>query len=278
MPDNATFSSPPSAAIRGLSLALIVGGAALWLASFLLTLAAFSGLADDATQQFAGIVGIPWPAFGLVIFTLLIGAGTVMLTAGGTPPAREPRRVGLGATLLLAGFIGLWAAWALTADKIVTLISPEADLDCNFSLLVQCGANLDSWQGSVFGFPNPLLGLVGWAAVLVVGVALIAGIRLPRWLWWMFTAGVTGAMALVVWLIVQSIFVLGTLCPWCMLTWVVTIPVFWIVWLFVLKTGPESRVSRFASAVFGWIPLITLACYLLVALVAQLRLDVISYL
>ena len=30
--------------------------------------------------------------------------------------------------------------------------------------IVQCGTNLSSWQGAVFGFPNPIIGLAGFVA------------------------------------------------------------------------------------------------------------------
>src|SRR5690606_32922238 len=132
---------------------------------------------------------------------------------------------------------GWYASFALTIDKFLLLENPTADLDCNFSLLVQCGANLNSWQGAVFGFPNPLIGLGGFVAPIAVGVGLLAGARFARWFWIAFNVGVLGALAFVIWLIGQSIFVLGTLCPWCMLVWSVTIPMFWAVTLRNLAEG-----------------------------------------
>jgi hypothetical protein len=64
-----------------------------------------------------------------------------------------------------------------------------------------------------------------------------------------------------------------------MTTWFVTIPVFWVVTFHNLKSGniplpDEGR--RFFAAGYGWIPLITLVCYLVVAVAAQLQLDVIN--
>ena len=64
---------------------------------------------------------------------------------------------------------------------------------------------------------------------IVVGVAILAGARFARWFWWLFELGMTFAFVFVIWLIGQSIFVLGTLCPWCMVTWVVTIPTYYVV-------------------------------------------------
>ncbi|AWB86652.1 vitamin K epoxide reductase family protein [Mycetocola zhujimingii] len=187
----------------------------------------------------------------------------------------------LAVFLILAGIIGEIAAFALTVEKIHTLSSPGESLSCDFSVLVQCGANLESWQGSVFGFPNPLLGLAGWAAPIAVGISILAGARFARWYWALFNLGLAGALAFVIWLISQSIFVLGTLCPWCMVTWSVTIPAFLAVTLYNLKAGnlpAPAGVRRAAGALYGWLVPLTLACYLIVAVIAQVRLDVLQHL
>jgi uncharacterized membrane protein len=175
--------------------------------------------------------------------------------------------------------VGWVAAFALTLEKFSMLAHPEDALGCDFSVLVQCRANLESWQGEVFGFPNPLLGLAGWIAPVLVGVAVLAGARFARWFWLLLTAGATAALVFVVWLIGQSIFVLGTLCPWCLVTWAVTIPFFLAVTLHGLKTGTipaPSRLREFAATLYTWVPAITLGCYILIAVVAQLRLDVLA--
>ena len=189
------------------------------------------------------------------------------------------RPVVLAIFLIVTGVVGWIAAFALTVEKFVTLTNPTAPLGCDFSVLVQCRANLESWQGSLFGFPNPVIGLAAWIAPLVVGVAILAGARFARWFWVLFNLGIVAALAFVIWLISQSMFVLGTLCPWCMVTWSVTIPLFWAVTLYNLREGNipvPAGVRRVAAAVYGWVPAITLASYLVVALIAQVRLDVLG--
>jgi uncharacterized membrane protein len=182
----------------------------------------------------------------------------------------------LGIFLIVTGAAGWWAAFNLTLDKFAVLADKDAVLNCNISVLVQCGKNLAAAQGSAFGFPNPLIGLGGFAAVIAVGVALLAGARFAAWFWIAFNVGIAGALAFVIWLIGTSIFVLGTLCPWCMLVWLVTIPLFWVVTLRNLREGvyggPARRVG---SALSPWVVPITIACYLVVAILAQLVLDVI---
>ncbi|GHF24121.1 vitamin K epoxide reductase family protein [Pseudolysinimonas yzui] len=191
-----------------------------------------------------------------------------------------PRRpIALAIFLIVAGALGWWASFSLTVDKFLLLVNPEADLDCNFSVLVQCGKNLDSWQGAVFGFPNPILGLGGFVAPIAVGVGLLAGARFANWFWIAFNVGLAGALGFVIWLISQSIFVLGTLCPWCMLVWSVTIPLFWIVTARNLAEGAfGDRVTGFGRALRSWAIPVTIVCYAVVALIAQLRLDVLRYL
>lgn len=192
-------------------------------------------------------------------------------------PTRRPWI--LAAFFILAGLIGWWAAFQLTVEKIHLLENPAAELGCDFSILVQCGANLSSWQGSVFGFPNPLLGLGGFAAPIAVGVALLAGARFDRWFWIAFHVGVTGALAFVIWLISQSIFALFTLCPWCMVVWSVTIPLWWSLTFRNLAEGVYgSAPRRFGTSMRSWVVPITIASYAIVAIIAQVRLDVIAYL
>jgi len=182
--------------------------------------------------------------------------------------------------LLVTGVAGLWAALALAVDKILVLQDPGAALGCNFSIIVQCGANLESWQGSVFfGVPNPFWGLIGWVAPIIVGMALVAGARFARWFWVLFNLGHAAALGFCIWLMAQSIYVIGTLCPWCMLTWAAAILAFWTLTGYNLRAGHFGAWGRrLGAAGYTWAPLLTLLSYLLIAVLAQLRLDYLAML
>ncbi len=194
-----------------------------------------------------------------------------------TDTQTAPRRPGILASfLIVAGAAGWWAAFNLTLDKFAVLENPGAELNCNISVLVQCGKNLASAQGSAFGFPNPLIGLGGFAAVIAVGVGLLAGATFARWFWIAFNVGIAGALTFVIWLIGTSIFVLGTLCPWCMLVWSATIPLFWVVTVRNLRDGVYGHAATgVGKALTPWVIPITIGSYLVAAILAQLVLDVI---
>jgi uncharacterized membrane protein len=188
-----------------------------------------------------------------------------------------PVRPSVPITMLVTGIVGIGASFALILDKLALLENPDAPLSCNFSVLIGCGTNLNSAQGEVFGFPNPLLGLVFWSAVVTAGVAMLAGGRFASWFWALLGAGVVGAFAFVVWFVAQSIFVLRVLCPWCLVTWAVTIPLFLVVVLHGMQSATAPRWCRmWGAALFRWIPLLTLLAYFTIAALAQWQLDVIG--
>ena len=186
---------------------------------------------------------------------------------------RAPRTLAL--TVIVGAAFGLLAAFALSLEKLVT--SEGRAPTCNVNPLIGCGASLDSAQGALFGIPNPFIGIVCWTAVLTLGVVALAA-PLPRWLWLALAAGITGAMALVVWFVVQSIMVLGVLCPWCLLTWAVTVPLFVAVWVNVVRARmlPAPRLVARAASVPGITVWASLLLLVAIAVWAQMRLDVLS--
>lgn len=150
-----------------------------------------------------------------------VGPGTV------GPVARPGRRTGL--LLVVGGLIGLVAAVVLLVEKIALTINPEYIPTCSINPILSCGTVMNTSQAAVFGLPNPIIGIAGFAAVAVVGAAILAGGIFQRWFWIGMQVGVTFAVVFVHWLIYQSLYVIGALCPYCMIVWAVTIPIFWLV-------------------------------------------------
>ncbi|MFD8281240.1 MULTISPECIES: vitamin K epoxide reductase family protein [Streptomyces violaceusniger group] len=128
-------------------------------------------------------------------------------------PVRPDRRI--GRLLALAGAIGWLASFQLTVDDWRLLKDPAYRPPCDISPIVSCGSVMSSPEGSVFGFPNMLLGLGAFAAVAVLGLAVLGGARLHRALWLALNTGALAGVVFVHWLIYQSLFVLGRLCPYC---------------------------------------------------------------
>ncbi|MGW5124935.1 vitamin K epoxide reductase family protein [Streptomyces sp. NPDC004069] len=157
-------------------------------------------------------------------------------------PVSGDRRSGW--VMVLAGIIGWFAAFRLTVDDWHVLKDPAYRPSCDISPVVSCGGVMSSSQGSLFGFPNMLLGLGAFATVAALGVAVLAGSRLHRLLWLALNAGALAGAVLVHWLIWQSLYELNKLCPYCMVVWVVTIALVWYVTLHNLDRGVVPLSAR----------------------------------
>jgi len=181
-------------------------------------------------------------------------------------PATAPTRVPV-LLLIVTGGIGLLAAFILAADKVQLLEDKLAGREpvfaCNLNAFVNCGNVMDSPQSSVFGFPNAFLGVVGFSVVLTLGVAWAAGAPSRGWIWAGLQTGTMFGIGLVTWLQYQSIYVIGSLCPYCMVVWAVMIPLFVAVTARTLRdVAPNAAISRFAS---NWTVLIVALWYIAVA-------------
>ncbi|HHX86534.1 MAG TPA: vitamin K epoxide reductase family protein [Actinomycetales bacterium] len=160
---------------------------------------------------------------------------------------REPRPFtdrGIGVLISVLSAIALAASFQLAVDNMRLLENPDYTPACNFSLLMSCKSVLNAEQGYVFGFPNPFLGMVGFALLLAIGVGAASGARFPRWYWVGALLGLTFGAGMVHWFAFQSIFVIQVLCPWCMVVWTMTIPMFWYTLLHVLATLTGARWVR----------------------------------
>jgi hypothetical protein len=85
---------------------------------------------------------------------------------------------------------------------------------------------MQTWQAHVFGFPNSLIGMMGYSVVITVAVAGLCGVKFPKK--FMIAAQVGYGLGLIFayWLFFQSVFAIQVLCPWCLVVTFVTTIVF----------------------------------------------------
>lgn len=138
--------------------------------------------------------------------------------------ARTMRRTNMA--MLLSSLISLVASFVLSVDAVRLAANPDTVLACDVNAAISCGTVAQAWQASLLGFPNAFLGLVTEPVVITIAVAGLAGVRFPRW--FMLGAQAVYVLGLVFayWLFAQSFFVIGALCPWCLLVTASTTTVF----------------------------------------------------
>jgi uncharacterized membrane protein len=134
--------------------------------------------------------------------------------------------------LILIGVIGLFCSFILTVNKMQSLRDPSFHAICDLNPVLSCGGAMSSDQATALGFENTFIGLAGFAAIVTTGVVLLAGARFKRWYWLGLQAGLTFGVLFVHWLIYASLYRIGSLCPFCMVTWVIVITGLWYVTLY----------------------------------------------
>lgn len=185
---------------------------------------------------------------------------------------------GFGVLAALTGTVAFIASGILVLERLALYKNPDYVTSCDFNPWVSCGTVMKSWQAALFGFPNPLLGIVGFAIVITTAMALLAGARFAKWYWLGFQLGITLALVFVIWLWSQALYDINALCLYCMVVWAMVIPLFvhttarnvihgvlpggtgaakflaewaWVITVILLLLTAASIVMRFPNAFFG---------------------------
>jgi uncharacterized membrane protein len=128
--------------------------------------------------------------------------------------------------IIICAAIGIFTSVALTVEEIHLLKDPQAALSCDLNPVVTCGDTILTDQAKAFGIPNPVIGIVLFSMLFAFGISLAAGAKYKRWFWRGLQAGATFGLLFSHWLIYQALYEIGSLCIYCMTTWVVVIALF----------------------------------------------------
>jgi uncharacterized membrane protein len=179
---------------------------------------------------------------------------------------------GLSLTLVIGGLIGFIASFALMFERLELLKDPEHIPSCDFGhAVISCASVMETSQAQAFGFPNPLLGIAAFAAVVGIGMALATGARVPRWFWLGLQAGSLFGIGFVTWLQHQSLYSIGSLCPYCMVVWVVMIPIFVAVTAHNVQAGHLRVSTGVRNTIVRNQALIVLLWYVVIAAAILIR-------
>ena len=185
---------------------------------------------------------------------------------------QPPGQRGWALLLVVGSAIGFLASMILTIDRFKLLTNPQTVLVCDISPFVTCGPVMSSAAGALFGFPNPLLGIAGFALAGTTGMVMLAGARLARWYQACFAVGCLLAMVFLTWLQTQTLYVIGALCIWCMCVWAVTIPMFVVTAGRTLGAGVFGHgLRRVGEAISNWQIAIVAIWYLVILTAIALR-------
>ena len=152
-------------------------------------------------------------------------------------PERRRADVWVFGQMLFWAALSLLASFVLSVEAVDLARNPDANPTCNINSVISCTKVAVTWQASVFGFPNAFLGLITESVVITVAVACLGGVRFPRWFMFAAQIGYTLGLIFAYWLFAESLFVIHALCPWCMVLYLSTTLVWWLLARFNVREG-----------------------------------------
>ena len=167
--------------------------------------------------------------------------------------------------------IGLTASTILTIEKIELLSRPDYLASCSLSPIVACSPVITSPQASVFGFPNTIIGIFGFGVVLAAAMTLLAGRTKLNTTWWRtLLAGIAAAAGFCAWLFYQGVYDIGKLCLYCMLVWLVTYALLWLVTAHCIRNG-HINLGQWANKILGYKYILISVTFLIIFLLLFFR-------
>lgn len=157
--------------------------------------------------------------------------------------------------LIVCGVIGTLAAGTLVYDEIKLAKNPDANLLCSIDPVVSCGSVMESKQATAFGnLPNPIIGLVAFSALVAVGATALAGaVSKKRWYWRTASLVSFAGVLFCHWLFFQTVYRIGNLCIYCMITWVVTFVSWLYITLYAMEQGHITLKAKWWPKLVGFV-------------------------
>ena len=136
----------------------------------------------------------------------------------------------IGWVLAACSALGLVASFTLLHETFELAKNPNYVPSCNLSVFISCQGAMASDSSALFlGIPNPAMGIAAFTALFVFAVLLLSGAKFKPWVWLAGIGAASAGLLVTLFFYFESVLKLGTICPWCAVTWVATVAVFWTV-------------------------------------------------
>lgn len=140
--------------------------------------------------------------------------------------ARQRSNAWIFTTMAVSAALSLIASFVLSVESIEIVKNPDAVLSCSINEIINCASVMKHPSSDLFGFPNSFIGLMAEPVVITVAIAGLAGVRFPRAFMAAAQVGYAAGLVFAYYLFFVSVFVIGALCPWCLLVTLSTTLVF----------------------------------------------------
>lgn len=125
-------------------------------------------------------------------------------------------------SMLVGSVLSLIASLVLSSEAIELAKNPDAVLACSVNAIINCATVNSHPSAFLFGFPNSFLGLMAEPVVITVAIAGLSGVVFPRLFMAVAQFFYSLGFVFALYLLYASYFIIGALCPWCLLVTLTT--------------------------------------------------------
>jgi len=143
--------------------------------------------------------------------------------------------------LAVGGTLGLIAMTWQASERIHMLKNPGVSLNCNLNPIVDCGGVLGNKLAAVLGFPNAFLGMIFFAILATSGLMLLSGGTFQKWYRHFVMVVASILMMFSVWFFGVSVYIIGKICIFCVVGWIVSVPIFWYSLIYFLQNTQKKH-------------------------------------
>lgn len=156
-------------------------------------------------------------------------------------------------SMLVGALLSLLAAFVLSVEAIELAKNPSSDLPCNVNVILNCATVNNHPTGTLFGFPNSFIGMMAEPIVITVAIAGLAGIRFPRGFMAVAQFFYTLGLIFALYLFYVSMFIIGALCPWCLLVTLTTIMVWFAITRYNIRENNLYLPKKLQKRLHAWL-------------------------
>ena len=179
-------------------------------------------------------------------------------------------------TTLIASSLGLIASIVLSYEALILAANKDAVLSCDINAVVSCAAVANHWSATLLGIPNSFIGMIAMPVVMTVAVVLLTGAKLPKWFMQLVQLGAIAGLVFAGWMFYMSYSVIGILCPWCLITDVAMIALFFGVTRYNILSGVlpikkavQKKLEAFAKKDYDQLAMWSLLVLMVIAIVLK---------
>lgn len=156
-------------------------------------------------------------------------------------------------SMLVGSIASLIASLVLSIEAIELAKDPDAVLACSINVILNCATVNSHPSAFLLGFPNSFFGMMAEPVVITVAIAGLAGIKFPRAFMFAAQVGYTIGLIFALYLFAISFFVIGALCPWCLLVTLTTLLVWFAITRYNIRENNLYLPKKIQKTVKSWV-------------------------